>query len=152
METPESRFLMKVKKEYASLRRNSKSIANPNMSINYRAYVNHTVLQMAVYFGHEEFVSDLLRMGANVNIVTCHWGTALHVAVAERRKSITKKLIKAGANVNKIGSKNYCTPIYNALMTSTFQHSIIEALLHNGVDLKGGGVSHPQNGGNFSRK
>lgn len=129
-------FEWKMIKKYHTLKMNPENIEDINNRLRCEPYGNPTILQLAVFYGDERFVSKLLMIKADVNIVTDVWGTALHVAVMRKEQKIAQKLIKAGATIDKFSSVHSCTPIYHLLKNKkSFSSSICRMLVKKNLDL-----------------
>lgn len=64
-------------------------------------YVND-LLHIAVWYGYEDVVKQLLARGASVNSVTNYDCTALHIATLRGDDSMVKVLVDAGAILNAV--------------------------------------------------
>lgn len=61
-----------------------------------------TALILAVCYGHEEVVDQLLLHGADTNVQTIHGKTAVFFASSHGKRSILEKLVQYGGNVNHL--------------------------------------------------
>ncbi|KAJ7595613.1 ankyrin repeat-containing protein [Mycena floridula] len=88
---------------------------------------NGQIFHRACYCGHLEVVQFLVENGANVNVLSGHWGTALLAAIDGNEKEVVEFLIQSGADVNATGGKP-STPLQLAIQTG---HKDIEDILHS---------------------
>ena len=103
---------------------------------------------MAVFYGYEDIVKQLLIFGANPNIKNRHGSTALHEAATHIRESveIVEDLLRYGANINA-QNKNGQTPLhcfvticsrnpkYNMKITQRFELLLKTLLNAPGINL-----------------
>jgi ankyrin repeat protein len=72
---------------------------------NYRGH-HWTLLQLAVYLGHDEFLIPLLRSGINVHSRDKSGKTALHLAAEKENVEACRILVDFGANIEEGGSNS----------------------------------------------
>jgi ankyrin repeat protein len=90
-------------------------------------------LGLAVFFGHQELVEDLLARGADVNTAAANSQkvTALHAAVARCNRRMVSLLLFRGADANAVQASGF-TPLHGAAFHG--HRDIAEMLLAHGAD------------------
>ena len=99
----------------------------------------HTPLLVASRDGHTEIVVELLKAGADVNVVEPTFGAVpLHKAVYNGHADITKKLVEqSGVDINFQGATNGYTPLHDALWHGNTECAEILINAATRLDLKG---------------
>ncbi|KAF4624900.1 hypothetical protein G7Y89_g13267 [Cudoniella acicularis] len=129
-----------------NLLRVAKVLIEFDAPINVQNSWGYTPLHQAVYQNSKEMVDFLLSHKADTQIPNV-WGiTALHLATRNGFVDVARALIKAGANVNALGSSIWSplhwSPLHWAAKYSQYQDmerlacykSTIEILIQNGAD------------------
>ncbi|XP_057335146.1 putative ankyrin repeat protein RF_0580 [Microplitis mediator] len=93
-----------------------------------------SVLQLAIDYGDDEFIDDLLLNQVDVNLNTESYGTAVHQAVSRGDLGLVKKLVNHGADINiKSCSGDKFTALHAAVKSNQYQ--IAEFLIKSEADL-----------------
>jgi len=90
----------------------------------------NTALILAARAGQEDFVTALIKAGANLEHVNKNGNTALHLAIGPEEGSL-KALIEAGANVNHTNNKGV-----TVLMSAALYPDSVRALLQAGANVE----------------
>jgi ankyrin repeat protein len=99
-------------------------------------------LTAAVSFYAENLALFYIEKGADIHHKGCHGGTALHWAAWCGSKTVLKKLIDLGANINQLCTKFQSTPLLWAVHGIAFggaqnqhqQEECVKLLLGHGAD------------------
>ncbi|XP_057332099.1 putative ankyrin repeat protein RF_0381 [Microplitis mediator] len=131
-----------AREKYFAVKKDLKNLRDVNKRFWYPSLGHPNLLQLAVYFSHVEFASQLISRGADVNVVTDVLGTPLHIAVRQRSLPMIELLLISGANphIFSLAYENILrrwTPIYDALEIDFLysDESFIRTLLDNGTDV-----------------
>lgn len=106
----------------------------PTIRVNVRDRDNATPLALAAKGGHENICKDLLKAGADPNIITNHGVSALHYAVERQYENICRILLHAGADPNTKTTPQGDTPLHVA--TRQAYLGIVELLVGYGASLE----------------
>jgi ankyrin repeat protein len=98
-----------------------------------------SALMLALQGQHQDIAELLIEQGADVNLQTAEWGTALYCAATLGMEKMVKVLVEAGADVNYIAEKAiYGTALQAAVACGFFMIALL--LIDQGADInaKGG--------------
>ncbi|KAK5525413.1 hypothetical protein LTR07_002565 [Exophiala xenobiotica] len=99
--------------------------SNPSSAASATDVYNATPLHYAIFSRDAQVVHTLISAGADVNIVSTHWGTALHkAAFAGMAKAVTM-LMQAGSSINAIKPVAKWTPLGLAVFNNQVEVAIV---------------------------
>lgn len=127
--TPDQYLLNSVEDE--SIDQVRKALAS-GANINAQDGSGYTALSLAVIYGLQDIVTELINRGANVNIKTKFDDTPLMLAIDNGQSEIAKQLIANGADVNASDSEGQ-TPLHRAAYANDAE--IVSLLIIKGADL-----------------
>ncbi|XP_044592943.1 putative ankyrin repeat protein RF_0381 [Cotesia glomerata] len=115
-----------------------KLVKSGDLSVNsifsWDKYKEISVLQFAIVNSCDELIDILLENHVDLNISTKFLGTALHVAIKEKKLDVVKKLVSSGADINIMpGFYETLPPLHQAIESGTYD--IIEFLVKSGADV-----------------
>ncbi len=103
-------------------------LINENLDENGRS-----ILFKAVENSDENETSKLISEGYDVNRTDLNGFTPLMVAVTKKNSAIIRKLIKAGADIDKLDTKNNTSPLLYAFHFDNLK--AVEILVNSGADV-----------------
>ncbi|XP_008545593.1 putative ankyrin repeat protein RF_0381 [Microplitis demolitor] len=106
---------------------------NFELEVDNPRYRGKTMLNLAIFKGHEEMVKLLLKHKADPNILTPGHGSSLAVAARTKNVAIMKLLLAYGADINYAPSSksNYLTPLNMAIIKQDLK--AVDLLLNNNM-------------------
>ncbi|KAH0552145.1 hypothetical protein KQX54_006197 [Cotesia glomerata] len=115
-----------------------KSVKSGDLSVNsifsWGQYNKVTLLQFAIFNSDDELIDLLLENHVDLNISTLFLGTALHVAINQKKLDVVKKLVSSGADINIMPSCDVILPpLHESIRNNT--NDIAEFLVKSGADV-----------------
>lgn len=109
-------------------------LLHPNIEVNFKTHSGKTPLLLASENGHEKVVNELLKSGADVNVVDNWESSALIWSAANSHSDIISELLKIdGINLDLQDEAGYTALMWGVI---NGKETIVKMLLEAGADLK----------------
>ena len=114
-----------------------KMLLDAGVDVDARGRFDSTPLQVAVYYGLDATVRELIAAGADVNACTGQWGSALMTAYTEGHSTIMQMLLHAGALLQESEDPGTDSILYKAAQCG--HENALKMLLDAGADVNAQG-------------